>query len=1728
MQRFRALAFFAFFCALSVRLIAQAPGTGLYNFGSFDNRGFDSINIGNLNVHFEIPIVSKPGRGVPFKYSIVYDGLIWSAAGASGTEYWTPDPAWGFHGQVNGGQLNDGFTGHLNYHTQTFKCFNDPSNPGSWYWSSRTSSYWYYDARGQQHLFNYATDDCQGTTTGDGTTTDGSGYRYDGAYVRTLKGSAMLVPVNTSGGSSTYTDTNGNTINNNGSGTFTDTLGTNALVVTGAGNAGDPRVFTYKVANQADGSTTASVTTTYHTYTVQTKFGCTDGSGAAIAEYGPLQLDLVDRITLADGNFYQFNYESTPGVSGTVTGRLASVTLPTGGTISYQYTGGCNGNGMNSDGTVGSLNRIADGTRQYNRAPNGSTTTLQDEAGNQTLYTFTNMAGLFFETQHTVHAGDLNAPALQDLFTCYNGTPANCNGVAITLPITQVQAISSQNAGSQKSITDAYDASGVLLTSENVLDYGGTLLRTMNYSYTAQGSVSGITVSDGSGNTISQATYGYDEQTPTPTSNLLQHNAAPGTRGNQTSAQVWVNTPTPSAWIKTSIVYDDAGQVLSTQDGRGNTTTYSYDSTDTFVTHVAYPVPGNGNSTVIGTSAQYDATSGVLQSTTDANNQTTTYRTYDRLLRPTEIDSPDGGKTSYNYYWKNGIGLFQTSVITALNSTTNADTELEYDGYGRAIRVAKLNGQAGSNNWNQVDYCYDPVGNIHFQATPYANAGFSASMQCSGTGTTFGYDALGRQTSATMPDGAVQSWSYNSNTATKQDEASHQWQYTVDGLGRTTKAIEPNSAETDYTYSGFTTTVAQKGVGGETARAPRSFTSDSLGRTVSVTAPESGTTTYGYDNNSNLTSTTDARGITTSHTYDALNRLTATAYSDGTPGIGFAYDVAPPWMSDLKNVVGRLANSANQFGGGTSGKATAATYSYDPMGRVIREWEQTPSASPGGYFVSMGYDLAGNMTSLQYPDGRVVTQGIDAGGNLQTVTFDNWNGQHVGYNYLSGAAYWADGSPHTMTFGNGATQTFNKNSRFQPSEIVVQANASGLNQTVLHNQYNYTSGCQSSNNGNIMQIVDLLNNARSQGFCYDNINRIASFSNGDGSMQQNYGYDSFGNLTQSGTQNFQVNYDANNHIMTGGYGYDTAGNLTQVNVAGVNTSYAFDAEGRMSGVNSGAVQYIYDPTGNRARKSLSDGTYTEYIYWNSQPIAEKHSDGTWSDYIYANGKMIARADNYDVRIHMSGTNCPTCVSNPNTYAGVTWQSAANGYTIRNGDLLTWRQYQDGSTTGGLIIWFTDHTEPTSDQDTDGQLIDQDTTMNTWHMRTVDLSQSAGKTIGLIDPFQWTAAPAGGWDIYYGDITLVSTDGTSIPIYSRTMQTLSTATNPAVSNFTAVTEKVADTTPSTTTTYYYGNQIGSSVLLTDAAGWPLASTTYYPFGQERTPSGGNDHYKFTGLERDNESGLDHAMFRQYSSTQGRWLSPDPYMGSYDLANPQSFNRYAYVSNNPMGRRDPSGLNEDDPIYDDPTGGFPPDGGGGGGGGGSDPCPVDACVTAPPNPPVDPGDPGPCISCVLPPTPVGPGQYIPPSNPAAPNNQAQPTACQTKTLNAINSQFGTNLTAANILPTSDPNPQANGGQVNTNFGVVAGLSPTQFNAIQSGRYAPQGVFGFLTGYGSSLHVVAGPSGLDPSANMFGSSNIGGMYSVGFTAHFDSAWANNPIGAFLHWLIDVRDHGAHRQPC
>ena len=65
---------------------AQAQTTGFPPYGSFAAGRFDAVNRQNLNVNFAIPVVSTPGRGIDFGFSIVYDSLIWRQSGGA----WVP------------------------------------------------------------------------------------------------------------------------------------------------------------------------------------------------------------------------------------------------------------------------------------------------------------------------------------------------------------------------------------------------------------------------------------------------------------------------------------------------------------------------------------------------------------------------------------------------------------------------------------------------------------------------------------------------------------------------------------------------------------------------------------------------------------------------------------------------------------------------------------------------------------------------------------------------------------------------------------------------------------------------------------------------------------------------------------------------------------------------------------------------------------------------------------------------------------------------------------------------------------------------------------------------------------------------------------------------------------------------------------------------------------------------------------------------------------------------------------------------------------------------------------------------------------------------------------------------------------------------------------------------------------------------------------------------------
>jgi RHS repeat-associated protein len=100
-----------------------------------------------------------------------------------------------------------------------------------------------------------------------------------------------------------------------------------------------------------------------------------------------------------------------------------------------------------------------------------------------------------------------------------------------------------------------------------------------------------------------------------------------------------------------------------------------------------------------------------------------------------------------------------------------------------------------------------------------------------------------------------------------------------------------------------------------------------------------------------------------------------------------------------------------------------------------------------------------------------------------------------------------------------------------------------------------------------------------------------------------------------------------------------------------------------------------------------------------------------------------------------------------------------------------------------------------------------------------------------------------------------------------------------------------------------------VIAEVASGQTTASMCYdgdfEPYGGEHAYTNTcSQNYKFTGKERDTESGLDNFGARYNASTMGRFMTPDP-MGGH-LEDPQTLNRYAYVRNNPLSLTDPTGL------------------------------------------------------------------------------------------------------------------------------------------------------------------------------------------------------------------------------
>jgi RHS repeat-associated protein len=1227
---------------------AQGTATGFPPYGSFELGKFDAVNRQNLNVNFAIPIVSIPGRGSNFNFSIVYDSLVWTNSGG----YWLSlQPSnWGWKTRLPIGALP-----YTHSHTSTLhRCGVDHYDyKETDYWSN----YGYVDPAGTVHAFTVSYksiyDYCSNTTATSGTptgyATDGSGY-YINIGNQNQDAPVVLSRAGIQITSNSLTDTNGNFISQVVvSGTETDwrdTANHTALrIVTNGSNV----EYHYLDTTNTD----QKFTLRYQNYSIKTNFGC-----SGVVEYnqsGTLpQVSLPYELDLPNGRTYSFSYEPTPGSTGFYTGRLQQITLPTGGTIQYTYPTAPNYGVNCTDGSIVNLSRAAsDGTStstwQYVRAPSGSNwiTTVTapqlpyDTAANQTIYTF-NSSGQ--ELARQIYQGSSSLLRTINTTWAANGSPATRTTIL-------------EDGSTQSQTETTFDSFGNP-QSLNEHDWGtgapGVVVRTtitsyLNTSaYTARNILNrptNITVTDGSGAVQARTDITYDETSyinqlcPAGAAQHLDstYGCSFTTRGLPTTVTTYANAAAPSGAISRHTTYDWFGNAIRADVNccQQEQITFSATTQYAFPDSVARGLPGGPQLT---RNATYNPYTGLVALSTDENSKVTTFTYSDpgHLNRLTDVQRPDGNHISYSY---NDTAKTVT-VTTPIDGSYSPVQTTAYDSLGRSITATV---QDGSNNtYAIVQIQYDSLGRAYKASNPY-----TASAQY---WTTSQFDALGRPTKTILPDNAQTTYSYATNTATVTDPSGKSRKTQVDGLGRMTGIFEPDvtngnqlTQQTTYAYSVLDalTKVTQQAQ-------TRTYNYDSMGRLTSSTTPEAGTVCFGtlsgstcqangYDQYNNLLYRTDARGVITTYNYDTLNRPTQVSYNVGstgvpaTPSVNFTYGT-----SASQNNNGRLITMTDGPG--------SENYAYDLLGR---ETQLQKVINGTTYTTSYGYNLASELTSITYPSGRVVKPSYDAVGRLAALA-DTMGSTNT--TYASGLAYNVAQGVTGLTYGNGVAASFS----YSPDRLQLTGRSytkGGL--TLFGLSYSYAPS--GGNNGQIASITDNVDNGRSVSYVYDALGRITNATTVGSTGYPKWGlswtYDRYGNRTVQSISagcvapmtcpTNSVSIDVNTNRISGSpYSYDLNGNMSN---EGQNT-VTYDAENRAvtSSGSLGSGTYTYDGNGLRVKKAAG-GAAAVYVFLGTQVIAEYDNGAPpgspTREYIYLGGARLAKIDSggakYYIQDHLS-------------------------------------------------------------------------------------------------------------------------------------------------------------------------------------------------------------------------------------------------------------------------------------------------------------------------------------------------------------------------------------------------------------------------------------------------------------------------------------------------------------
>lgn len=769
--------------------------------------------------------------------------------------------------------------------------------------------------------------------------------------------------------------------------------------------------------------------------------------------------------------------------------------------------------------------------------------------------------------------------------------------------------------------------------------------------------------------------------------------------------------------------FDIAGNKVVTIDPNGNSTLMDF--SDRFgspngeaqsntppgplngLTSFAYPTAVTNALSQVAYS-QYDYYLGRAVDTADANGVDTSFSYSDSLDRETQVVRAYGlsgsGGTTISYNDSNRVVSFAEDQL--LYGDGVITKSMLYDQLGRETERLLTSDPDGTT---EVDFGSDGLGRKVSSTNPYR-----PTQAGSTDGTTgYVYDALSRICVTVRPGGTAESqangcpsaapqgdvfYRYSGNCTITTDEAGNSRKSCQDPLGRVTGVWEDPSGlnyETDYQYDalGNLTAVTQQGSSSANSR-NRSFQYNSLSRLVSATNPETGTIGYSYYSNSqgalcsgdpsavciktapspNQRAGGGTATVTTTYSYDPLNRVSGKIYQDSysgspqTPSVYYAYDgrslsacsVSPPALTD-NYPIGHRTSMCHGSG--------AASWNHDPLGRISTEKRTLVGSANVTRTVSYGYNLDDSLATLTYPSSRMLTYAVGGAGRPLTVTETAHN-----ISYLTSATYAPPGQLYSFAMGNSSIAgAMTYNSHLEPLQAyyttgsissqtlaqLLQLPCPSTAATIMSRSYDL--GLGANDNGNIHTITDCLYSDRTQHFDYDSLNRLSdAYTTGTASKTSNWGevytIDAWGNLTnialKSGWKNSELlnAAPASTYNQLNGFCYDTAGNMS-ASVSCPSSTYVYDGENRV--VSTAGWTYVYDGDGRRAIKcngaypSCSAGT----LYWSDvsgNTLDESDLGGAQQEeYVYFGGRRIARRDltgntvHYFFADHLGSTNIIT-------------------------------------------------------------------------------------------------------------------------------------------------------------------------------------------------------------------------------------------------------------------------------------------------------------------------------------------------------------------------------------------------------------------------------------------------------------------------------------------------------